>query len=123
MIDRRYLAGLVALMAVAAWPAWHWVDRFPGGRAGLVAGLVYSAVSLGLGHHWIVRSVSGPVRRFAIALLGGFLARVMGLLAFALAIAYATDANLAVALLTVVGAHLVFGMAEIAYLQRVDALG
>ncbi|HUP01863.1 MAG TPA: hypothetical protein VM737_10140 [Gemmatimonadota bacterium] len=122
MIDWRFLGGMAALMALAAWPAFHWVERFPGGQGGLAAGLGYSLVSLGVGYHWLRRNASRTIRRFAIVLVGGFLARALGLLVFALTLAYATGVNLAVALLTVVATHLVLGMAEIVYLHRTDAL-
>lgn len=123
MIDWRFLGGLTALLAVAALPAWLLVESVDGGPAGLVAGLAFSLASTGLGFHWIRRSAGRGDRHFTTALLGGFLARVVALLAFAFALAFATTANLAVALLTVVATHLVLGLGEIVYLHRTDALG
>lgn len=122
-IDGRFLALLVALAAIPAIPAWLWVDRFDGGRAGLAAGLGFSLASLAVGHHWIRWSVAGESKRFVAAVTGSAAARLMATLAFALAVAFGTTANLAVALTTVVATHIVLGTVEIAYLQRTEALG
>lgn len=122
MIDWRFVGGLAVLVAVVAVCAWQWVDRFDGGQAGLLAGLGFSFVSLGVGFHWIRWSVTRGHTKFMIAVLGGFAARVVGLLAFALILAFATNASVAVALLTIVAAHFVFGAVEIVYLNRTGNL-
>jgi len=122
VIDVRYLAALVALATLAAVAAWPWVDRWPGGREGLLAGIAFSLVSLGAGYHalrWGARS--GGSKLFA-AVVGSALVRVAALLAVALALAWGSDANVAVALLTIVVLHLVLGTFEILYLKRTDAL-
>ena len=122
MIDARYLIALTALAALAALVAWPLVDRWPGGREGLVFGLAFSLVSLGAGYHalrWGARS--GGSLLFA-AVVGSALARFAALLALGLALAWASDAHVAVALLTVVVLHLVLGTFEILYLKRTDAL-
>ena len=122
MIDARYLVALTALAAALAAIAWPLVDRWPGGREGLAAGLAFSLVSLGAGYHalrWAARA--GGSKLFA-AVVGSALARFAGLFALALALARATDAHVAVALLTVVALHLVLGTFEILYLKRTDAL-
>ena len=49
-------------------------------------------------------------------------ARFAGPFALALGLTWATDAHVAVALLTVVALHLVLGTFEILYLKRTDAL-
>ncbi len=123
MIDWRFLAGLSAVLALVAWLGRDLVDSLPGGPTGLLAGLAFSLVSLAAGYHWVRWSAGRGDRHFMTALLGGFLARIVGLLAFAVALAFATSVNLAVALLTVVAAHLVLGMGEIVYLNRTSALG
>jgi hypothetical protein len=122
VIDVRYLAALVALATLAAVAAWPWVDRWPGGREGLLAGIAFSLVSLGAGYHalrWGARS--GGSKLFA-AVVGSALVRVAALLAVALALAWGSDANVAVALLTIVVLHLVLGTFEVLYLKRTDAL-
>lgn len=121
-VDWRFLALLAGGTGIGAVPAWIWVARWEGGRAGLAAGLAFSLVSLALGFHWILWSAAGSPGRFAAAVLGSTLSRGVLLLAFALALAYGTAANLAVALLTVVAMHLVFGLVEIAWFQRTEAL-
>lgn len=123
MIDWRFLGGLVALLALAGWAAWPLVDGLAGGPAGLLAGLAFSLASLALGFHGLRWGAARGQRHFMGAILGGFLGRVLALGVFALLLATVADAHLTVALLTVVAAHLVFGMAEIVYLQRTDALG
>lgn len=122
MIDWRFLAGLVALLALTGWLAGPLVDGLPGGPAGLTAGLLFSLVSLAAGYHWVRWSAGRGDRPFMTALLGGFLARVLGILVFASALAFATRVNLSVALLTVVAAHFVLGVVEIVYLNRTGAL-
>lgn len=122
MIDWRFVGGLAVLVAVVAAGAWQWVDRFDGGQAGLLAGLGFSFVSLVIGFHWIRWSVTRGHTKFMIAVLGGFAARVVGLLAFALILAFATNVSVAVALLTIVAAHFVFGAVEILYLNRTGNL-
>ena len=122
MIDARYLMALAALAAVTAGIAWPLVDGWPGGREGLAAGLAFSVVSLGAGYHalrWGARA--GGSKLFA-AVVGSALVRFAALFALALGLAWATDAHVAVALLTVVALHLVLGTFEIVYLQRTDAL-
>jgi hypothetical protein len=122
VIDARYLIALTALAAVIAGIAWPLVDRWPGGREGLAAGLVFSVVSLGAGYHalrWAARA--GGSKLFA-AVVGSTLVRFAGLFALALGLGWSTDAHVAVALLTVVALHLVLGTFEIVYLQRTDAL-
>ena len=122
MIDARYLGALAALATLAALAAWPWVDRWPGGREGLLAGIAFSLVSLGAGYHalrWGARS--GGSKLFA-AVVGSTLVRVAALLAVALALAWGSDAHVAVALLTIVVLHLVLGTFEILYLKRTDAL-
>ncbi len=122
MIDWRFVGGLAVLMAAVAAGAWQWVDRLDGGQAGLLAGLGFSFVSLVVGFHWIRWSVTRGHTKFTIAVLGGFAARVVGLLAYALILAFATNVSVAVALLTIVAAHFVFGAAEIVYLNRTGNL-
>ena len=122
MIDWRFVGGLAVLVAGVAAGAWQWVDRFDGGQAGLLAGLSFSFVSLVVGFHWIRWSVTRGHTKFMIAVLGGFAARVVGLLAFALILAFATNVSVAVALLTIVAAHFVSGAAEIVYLNRTGNL-
>ncbi len=122
MIDWRFVGGIAVLVAAVAAGAWQWVDRFDGGQAGLLAGLGFSFVSLVAGFHWIRWSVTRGHTKFMIAVLGGFAARVIGLLAYALILAFATNVSVAVALLTIVAAHFVFGAVEIVYLNRTGNL-
>jgi hypothetical protein len=122
VIDARYLVALAALGTLVAAAAWPWVDRWPGGREGLLAGIAFSLVSLGVGYHalrWGARS--GGSKLFA-AVVGSALVRIAALLAVALALAWGSDAHVAVALLTIVVLHLVLGTFEILYLKRTDAL-
>ena len=63
MIDGRFLAGLLALAALGGLAAWPLVDHLDGGPAGLLAGIAFSVVSLGLGHHWIRWSARRGVNR------------------------------------------------------------
>jgi uncharacterized protein YqgC (DUF456 family) len=122
MIDARYLIALAALAALVAAFAWSWVDHWPGGREGLLAGIAFSLVSLGAGYHalrWGARA--GGSKLFA-AVVGSTLARFVALPALALALAWRSDAHVAVALLTIVVLHLVLGTFEILYLKRTDAL-
>lgn len=122
-VDGRFLVLLVGITAVFAAPAWGLVDRFDGGRAGLGLGLAFSLASLAIGFHWIRWSAAGEAKRFVAAVMGSLTARVVATLVFALVVAFGTTANLAVALLTVVAMHIVFGMIEIAYFHRTEALG
>jgi hypothetical protein len=122
VIDWRFVGGLAVLVAVVAAGAWQWVDRFDGGQAGLLAGLGFSFVSLVVGFHWIRWSVTRGHTKFMVAVLGGFAARVVGLLAFALILAFATNVSVAVSLLTIVAAHFFFGAVEIVYLNRTGNL-
>ena len=122
MIDARYLLALTALATVVAGVAWPLVDRWPGGREGLAAGLAFSLVSLGAGYHALRWAARGGGSKLFAAVVGSALARFAGLFALALGLAWATDAHVAVALLTVVALHLVLGTFEILYLKRTDAL-
>lgn len=123
MIDVRYLGLLLALAAAVAAAAWPWVDRWPGGREGLVTGLAFSIVSLGIGFHVLRRSARRGGSRFFAAVVGSTVARVVGLLALALILAGEPGIHVGVALLTVVGLHFALGTLEIVYLHRTDALG
>jgi uncharacterized membrane protein YjjP (DUF1212 family) len=123
VIDWRFVGGLAVLVVMVAAGAWNWLDRFNGGHAGLLAGLGFSFVSLVVGFHWIRWSVTRGHTKFVIAVLGGLAARVVGLLAFALILAFTTNVSVAVALLTIVAAHFVFGAVEIIYLNRTGNLG
>lgn len=123
MIDGRFLGlllGLALLGVVAGWPL---AGHLEGGPEGLAAGLGFAVLSFALGHHWIRWSADRAPRRFVGTVLGLFAARVVGLLGFALVLAFATGAHLTVALLTVVVAHFALGAAELVYLKRTDALG
>lgn len=122
MIDWRFLAGLVAITVVIAAPAWRFVGSHAGGSTGLAAGLAFSFVSLGLGFHWIRWSVGRGNRHFTAALLGGTLARIIGLMVFALAVAYGTNLNLAVALVSAVTGFFLMAVYEIIYLHRTGIL-
>jgi hypothetical protein len=122
VIDGRYLIALTALATVAAGIAWPLVARWPGGRVGLAAGLAFSLVSLGAGYHALRWAARGGGSKFFAAVVGSALARFAGLFALALGLSWATDAHVAVALLTVVALHLVLGTFEILYLKRTDAL-
>lgn len=123
MIDVRYLLALTALAAVTAAVAWPLVDRWPGGREGLAAGIAFSVVSLGAGYHALRWGAKGGGNRFFAAVVGSVLTRFAALFALAVGLAWATNAHVAVALLTVVALHLVLGTFEIVYLKRTDALG
>lgn len=122
-IDWRFLALLVGGTALVALPAWLAVDRWDGGREGLLAGLAFSLASLAAGFHWVRWSVASGGKAFVVAVMGSTTVRILATVAFALAVALGTSANLAVALLTVVAMHIVFGMIEIAYFHRTEALG
>lgn len=122
MIDARYVIALTALAAVTAGIAWPLVDVWPGGREGLAAGLAFSLVSLGAGYHALRWGARGGGARLFAAIVGSTLARFAALFALAFVLAWATDAHVAVALLTVVALHLVLGIFEILYLKRTDAL-
>lgn len=123
MIDARFAGGLAVILAAAGLAAWPLVGSLAGGRAGLLAGLGFSYVSLVVGLAVIRRGLNRGPRGLVTALLGAMAARVVALLAFALILAFATRAHVAVGLLTVVAAHLVVGAAEIVYLKRMDAFG
>lgn len=122
MIDVRYLIALTALAALTAAVAWPLVDRWPGGHEGLIAGLAFSLVSLGTGYHALRWGARGGGSKLFAAVVGSALARFAALLAMGLALAWASDAHVAVALLTIVVLHLVLGTFEILYLKRTDAL-
>lgn len=123
MIDLRYLAALAAITAPVAAVAWLWVDRWPGGREGLVAGLAFSLLSFAAGYHALRWGARRGGSKFFAAVLGSTLVRLAGILALGFALARAVDADLTVALVTVVALHFVLGTFEIVYLQRTDALG
>ena len=123
MIDFRYLAALIAITAPAAAVAWPWVDRWPGGREGLVAGLAFSLLSFGAGFHALRWGARRGGSKFFAAVLGSTLVRLVALLALGLTLARAADADVTVALVTVVALHFVLGTFEIVYLKRTDALG
>ena len=123
-IDWRFVVLLTGLTALLTVPAWWGVDRWEGGREGLVAGVTFSLASLALGFHWVRWSVSdGGGESFVVAVLGSVTARVIATLVFALAVAWGTSADPAVALLTVVAMHIVFGLIEVAYFHRTETLG
>ncbi|MGH7543507.1 MAG: hypothetical protein ACREK7_06160 [Gemmatimonadota bacterium] len=123
MIDGRFLAGLLALAALGGLAAWPLVDHLEGGPAGLAAGLAFSVLSLGLGHHWVRWSARRAPGRFVGAVMGAFAARVVALVVFALGLAFGTGVDVTVALVTVVASHLTLGALELVYLKRTDALG
>lgn len=123
MLDTRFLVGLTALAAILYAIGTPLVVPIEGGRHGLVAGLLFSLASFGVGYHWIWWGATRGGASFMTAVFGGFLSRLLGLLVFALALAYGTSANVTVGLLTAVGAHFVFGAAEIVYLNRTGSLG
>jgi hypothetical protein len=123
VIDVRYLGALLALASLVAGAAWPWIDRWPGGREGLLAGIAFSLVSLGAGYHalrWGARR--GDTKLFG-ALVGSTLARLAGIALLGIALSRGSTAHLETALLTVVGMHFVLGTFEILYLKRTDALG
>jgi len=122
VIHWRFLAWLGASMAGVAWPAWVWVDRFEGGQGGLVAGLAFTFLSVGAGYHALRWGARRGDRGFVTAALGSTVARLLAFVVFALIAAGATDVHVAVALLTAVAAHFVFGAFEIVYLKRTDGL-
>lgn len=122
-MEWRFLALMAGGTALLALPAWFLVEDLDGGRAGLVAGVAFSLASVALGFHWIRWSVARDGRTFLVAVMGSMVARVVGLLVFALALAYGTTVNLVVALLTVVAMHVVFGFVEIGYFHRTEAIG
>lgn len=122
-IDGRFLALLIGGTAILAGPAWLAVDRWDGGREGLLAGVGFSVASLALGFHWIRWSVARGGKTFIVAVMGSLTARVVATLVFAMAVALGTSADLVVALLTVAAMHVVFGMIEVAYLHGTEALG
>lgn len=122
-VDWRFLALLAGVTALFAAPGWVVVDRWDGGRQGMLAGTAFSLASLALGFHWIRWSVASGGKAFVVAVMGSMTARIVATLAFALGLAFGTVANLAVALLTVVGMHIVFGLIEIVYLHRTESLG
>jgi len=109
-------------MAGATWPAWVWVDRFEGGRDGLVAGIVFAFLSVGAGYHALRWGARRGNRGFVAAALGSMVVRILAFVVFALIVAGVTDAHVAVALLSAVAAHFVFGAFEIVYLKRTDGL-
>jgi hypothetical protein len=123
VIDLRYLAALVLIPAPAAAVAWLWVDRWPGGREGLVAGLAFSLLSFAAGYHALRWGARRGGSTFFAAVLGSTLVRLVGILALGFALARAVDADLTIALVTVVALHFVLGTFEIVYLKRTDALG
>jgi hypothetical protein len=123
VIDLRYLAALAAITAPVAAVAWLWVDRWPGGREGLVAGLAFSLLSFAAGYHALRWGARRGGSKFFAAVLGSTLVRLAGILALGFALARAVDADLTVALVTVVALHFVLGTFEIVYLKRTDALG
>lgn len=123
LVEWRFLALLAGGSALLAIPAWFLVGDVDGGRSGLVAGMAFSLASVALGFHWIRWSAARDGRTFLVAVMGSMLARVIGLLVFALALAFATAVSLVVALLTVVAMHVVFGFVEIGYFHRTEAIG
>ena len=123
MIDARFLTGLLALAVLGGLAGWPLVDHLEGGPPALVAGIAFSVVSIGLGHHWIRWSARRASGRFVGAVMGAFAARVVALVVFALGLAFGTGVDLTVALLTVVASHLTLGALELVYLKRTDALG
>jgi hypothetical protein len=123
VIDGRFAAALALVLAAGGLAAWSWTGRLPGGHAGLLAGIGFSYGSLVLGMAGIRWGLTRSPRHLVTVLLAAMAARVIALLAFALIVAFATGAHLAVALLTVVAAHVVIGPAEIVYLKRTDAFG
>jgi hypothetical protein len=121
MTDRRFALALAVTLAVIGVAGWPLAGRLPGGRTGLLAGLGFSFGSLVLGLAALRRGMARGPRHLVNALLGSMAARVVALIAFALVLATATRAHLAIALLTVVAIHLVGGAIEIAYLKRTGA--
>ena len=108
--------------ALAAGAAAPFVGPWEGGAPGLAAGAAFSFVSLAAGHHGIRWGASRGGSAFLAAVVGATVARVVALPVFALGLAFGTDAHLAVALVTVVVLHVVFGIVEIVYLKRTGTL-
>lgn len=123
MIDLRYLAAVTAIAATAAAVAWPWIDRWPGGREGLLAGLAFSLASSGAGYHALRWGVRRGGSRFTAAVLGSTLGRLVALLALGFGLARLPGPDVAVALVSVVALHFVLGTFEIVYLKRTNALG
>ena len=123
MIDVRYLAALTAIAALAAAAAWPWIDRWPGGREGLLAGIAFSLASSGAGFHALRWGARRGGSRFFAAVLGSTLGRLVALLALGFVLARFSRPDVAVALVTVVALHFVLGTFEIVYLKRTNALG
>jgi hypothetical protein len=121
VIDARFALALAALLALGGLAAWPLVGPLRGGATGLVAGLAFSFTSLVLGLGSLRWGLARSPRHVVMALLGSMAARVVALITFALVLALATRAHLAVALLTVVAAHIIVGWAEVVYLKRTGA--
>ena len=122
MIDWRFIAWLSALMAASGVIGTALVDPIAGGAPALLVGLAFTWVSLAFGYHWVRWSAGGNDRSFMVALMGTMVVRVIGVVTLALVVAFASDLNLVVTLLTVVAAHIVFSVFEIAYVKRAGVL-
>lgn len=85
-------------------------------------GTAFSLVSAGAGYHWVRWSVARGDRAFLASVLGGTLARMVAVVVFALALAFATEVDLAVTLVTVAALHVVFGIVEMAYFHTAGIL-
>lgn len=119
----RFAALVVATAALAAFVVGPRLDRYDGGATGLYAGLGFSVVSALAGFHWLRWSVGRSQHHFAAAVLGGMLVRLVAVGVFAVALSRLPAVHLAVALLTIVTAQLIFAGLEIVYLKRTGALG
>lgn len=119
----RFAALVVAAAALTALLVGPRLDRYDGGAAGLYAGLGFAVVSAVAGFHGLRWSARRSQHHFAAAVLGGMLIRLVAVGVFAVALSRVPAVHLAVALLTIVTAQLVFAGLEIVYLKRTGALG
>lgn len=97
-------------------------DRWDGGLEGLAAAALFSLASGAAGWHWLRWSARRDPRRFAAAVLGGLVARLLAVGVFAALIVLAGGADVRVALIAVAALHVVFGVVEIVYLHGTGTL-
>lgn len=119
----RFAAVVVAAALLTAFLVGPRLDRYAGGAAGLYAGLAFSVVSAVAGFLWLRWSAGRSQHHFAAAVLGGMLVRLVAVGVFAVTLSRLAAVHLAVALLTIVMAQLVFAGLEIVYLKRTGTLG
>lgn len=118
MINARFTLWLLAMGAVGAVGGWLALGSIAEGRVAYLAGLAFSALTIGVGYHLARWAVPQGETAFIMVVFGGMLGRLALTLAFAILIWMTTAWPLVVTMVALIGYYLLFSALEIVFLIR-----